>query len=286
MLIEKYKAELQARPKMLARHHERIAFKYYRNKDAQSARMHFKAAFAAFPGRPLTFFYFFSAFFGPSGLRLILKLQRISANTWKNPIKKLHCLLIDSSLQQDMPISKLRFSTQKTYTADGYGGKDVTTWPVYRFFLAYLNGDHEGARAAFCSWYLAELNKYHAIPKKEGGMHGGSLYKLIVEQYIEKGIAYRGDIFTDPEVVNKAIRKRVDQRLALLTSIQQKGYDVTSDNPVKGVKKNGYVYITNGHHRWAALKALGYHNIPKILVISPILPSWGNSKQNIENMIV
>jgi hypothetical protein len=85
MLIEKYKAELQARPKMLARHHERIAFMYYRSGDVQGARKHFRAAIAAFPRRPATYFYFVSSLFGRPGLSLGLNMRNMFTGSPVNP---------------------------------------------------------------------------------------------------------------------------------------------------------------------------------------------------------
>ncbi|MBA7620747.1 hypothetical protein ES703_28102 [subsurface metagenome] len=137
---------------------------------------------------------------------------------------------------------------------------------MYAFFQAYLDGQREFAHAALCNWYMDLLRKYHATPKEKGGLHWGSLYRLIVQKYAEKRIDYGDDIFFDPVVITQGIKERVDQRFALLESILQKGYDRKVDSPIVGIKKNGLIYIVTGHHRWAILKLLGYDSLPEVTV--------------------
>lgn len=182
---------------------------------------------------------------------------------------------------KNVDFSKLRFSDQEIYVKESFGGKDITTWPVYAFYQTYLEGQREAAHAAFCDWYLDQLRKYHATPKEKGGMLWGSLYRLIVQKYADKGIDYGDDIFFNPAVVTQGIKERVDQRFAFLGSILQKGYDSKVADPVVGIKKKGYIYIINGHHRWAALKLLGYDSFPEVRVFSENI---SNIKKNTQRM--
>ena len=169
---------------------------------------------------------------------------------------------------KNVDFSRLRFSYQSSYIREGWGGKDITLWPVYAFYKDYVNGERKIAHTAHCNWYLDQLKKYHGTSKEEGGMHWGSVYRSIVKKYTEKKIDYGNDIFFDPAVVALAIRERVDDRFALLESIRQNGYDPKVATPIEGIKRKGYIYVMNGHHRWAIFKLLGYDCVPEIRAFS------------------
>ncbi len=203
-------------------------------------------------------------------------------NVWKKIRSALASTLIGLFVHKNVPFSRLLCSDQEAYVKEGFGGNDIMTWPVYAFYQAYLNGQREAAHAAFCDWYLDQLRKYHATLKEKGGMLWGSLYRLIIQKYAEKRIDYRDDIFSDPVVVTQAIKERVDQRFAFLESIRQRGYDCKSADPIVGIKKKRYIYIVNGHHRWAALKLLGYDSLPEVRVFGQNI---SNLKKEIQRMI-
>ena len=182
--------------------------------------------------------------------------------------EKIRGTVVGWSINKNVAFSKLRIYELEVYVIEGWLGNDVTKWPVYAFYQVYLNGQHEAAHAAYCNWYLDQLRKYHTTAKEKGGMHEGSLYRLIVQKYAENGIDSQDDIFSDPAIVAQGIKERVDQRFALLESIRQRGYDSKVPEPAVGIKKRGCVYIINGGHRWAALKALGYDSFPEVRVLN------------------
>ena len=188
--------------------------------------------------------------------------QTIALTTVRKRIKS----ALDESSIHDVHLSRLRFSDQEAYVKEGFGGKDVTAWPVYAFYQSYMEGQREAAHAAYCNWYMEQLKKYHTTSKEKGGMNWGSLYQLIAQKYAEKQIDYGDDIFFDRVVVTLGTQERVDQRFAFLESIIQKGYDPKLASHSMGIQKKGYIYIINGHHRWAALKLLGYDYLPEVLV--------------------
>ncbi len=160
---------------------------------------------------------------------------------------------------QSVPFSKLRHSNLSSYVVEGYGGRSIDMWPVYTFFCQYARGEKELAQKNFEQWYKVQLQNYHKVAKSEGGMYKGSLYLLIEKR--------SGNIFENAsdEVIRDTIRERVKQRFELLESIKNLGYDSSSER-IDGVKKNGYVYIYGGHHRAAALLALGNDELPAVLV--------------------
>ncbi len=75
-ILDKYADELKARPKMLARHHERIALSYFDLADMRQARHHLTEAIRAYPRRLVNYLYFLSTLFGRRGLRFCLAMRR------------------------------------------------------------------------------------------------------------------------------------------------------------------------------------------------------------------
>lgn len=158
-----------------------------------------------------------------------------------------------------VPFSSIRHNDLSCYVEEGYGGKAIECWPVYDFYCDYLKGNKKTAHEAFRLWYHDQLKKYHNVSKDLGGMYRGTLYVLIEKR---SGTHFKS---AGPETVDAAICERVTQRFALLESIQRDGYDPTIER-VDGVHKHGQVYLTGGHHRAAALRALGEERFPGILV--------------------
>lgn len=161
---------------------------------------------------------------------------------------------------QIVPLTLVRHNDLPCYVAEGFGGKSIEEWPIYSFFIEYLNGDTEGARRKYESWYRDQLSKYATVSKKEGGMYLGSLYRLI-EERSQKPFAD-----TDEQCRGEVIRERVEQRFALLDTIQTEGYHVERAERIDAVRVGGLVYLRGGHHRAAALKALKYNELPGVLV--------------------
>lgn len=160
----------------------------------------------------------------------------------------------------NVPFSQLRHNDLPAYVAAGYGGKELTEWPVYDFFLEYLSGDMGSATSAYESWYFEQLKDYADVPKSKGGMQFGSLYRLIEK---ETGKPF-GEV-TDLEK-KKVISIRVRQRFALLARIVGEGYVPEKGDRIEAVKKGKYIYLKGGHHRAAALLALGEEVLPNVFV--------------------
>jgi len=160
---------------------------------------------------------------------------------------------------KDVPFEKIRHNDLICYQTEGFGGKHIEAWPPFTFFKEYIGGNKEKAKDDFVQWYHSQLKKYHHVPKGDGGMHKGSLYRL-VESDAQRAFKDVGE-----ESVQKSIVKRVEQRFSLLEKIRDEGYRDGTEL-IKGVKKNGDVYLVGGHHRAAILRALGYEILPNVLV--------------------
>ncbi|MEK7567324.1 MAG: hypothetical protein AAB513_00175 [Patescibacteria group bacterium] len=161
---------------------------------------------------------------------------------------------------QDIPLSLIRHNDLPCYNKEGFGGCKIEMWPMYNFFRQYLDNKKESARQNFENWYREQLTKYHASPKSEGGMRHGSLYQLIEKRCnapfskVEEGCK------------DEVIRERVGQRFKMLEDIQNQGYKVNETERIDAVRKNELIYLKGGHHRAAALSALGKTELPGVLV--------------------
>lgn len=163
-------------------------------------------------------------------------------------------------LLQSVPFSKIRHSELPFYRAEGYGGTPVEEWPMYRFFKRYLEGEREAARENFEDWYREQFVKYHRAPKAKGGMYEGSLYQLIKSRCKELPEV------ASAECKNAVISERVDERFALLEDVKRHGYELMRAERIDAVRKGGFVYLRGGHHRAAALRVLGFTELPGVLV--------------------
>ena len=161
---------------------------------------------------------------------------------------------------QNVPLSRIRHNDLSCYLKEGFGGSSVEAWPIHTFFKQYIAGEKEVAQENFEKWYKEQLGKYHSTPKAEGGMHKGSLYELIEKKC--------GTPFSEvkEDCKNVAIREKVLERLKLLEDIRQRGYKPAEAERIDAVQKKGFVYLQGGHHRAAALYALGWSELPAILV--------------------
>lgn len=177
---------------------------------------------------------------------------------------------------QDVPLADIRHNDLRSYCAEGFGGKPIDDWPVYRFFTMYREGNREEAVREFEDWYMDQLEKYAMVPKRDGGMCRGSLYSLIEKKC--------GVPFEKAEVSCRktAIRERVLQRFGLLDTIQSHGYRAGEAERIDAFREKGLVYLTGGHHRAAILKALGEEKLPGVLVFpSRLVYNFFNLLRNI-----
>ncbi len=172
----------------------------------------------------------------------------------------MNLFFIQKHFFRDVPLSLIRHNDLPCYSAEGFGGAPIDMWPMYTFFRQYLSGEKEIARKNFEDWYLHQLGKYHAVPKSKGGMHRGSLYDSI-ERKCKLPFAQVSD-----DCKNAAIRERVLERLGLLEEIRLSGYNASKAERIDGFRSGGLVYLVGGHHRAAALSALGERVLPQVLV--------------------
>ena len=168
---------------------------------------------------------------------------------------------------QDICFDVIRHDDKPCYVIEGFGGQPVEKWPIYRFYDQYLSGNRDVATMEYETWYLDQFTKYSHISKSSGGMKKGSLYKLIETLHHSRSIMFDGNLKSaDQKIIEEAIRERVGYRFMLMESIMKEGYHPNRRDRIIGVKKNGSVFLKGGHHRTAILKALGYPNVPAVIV--------------------
>ena len=112
-------------------------------------------------------------------------------------------------------------------------------------------------------WYYQRLliDRRIDIPKAEGGMAGGSLYRAIEKMHFEKGVRLKANLSNvDETLLHEAIKQRVRYRLAIFESIRQKGFCFTWDF-VGVVSKDNLWYLNDGHHRVASLAICGENQV-------------------------
>ena len=171
---------------------------------------------------------------------------------------------------QDVPLEKLRHDTKPIHLAEGFGGQPIEFFPPYRFFRLYQEQRYEEARDQFRAWYREQFRKYSSIGKNVGGMRKGSLYRLVAAEHSRHGLTVSNGAQFKEQLVENAIAMRVEQRLELLAAISKSGYDPKRADTVVGLARSGgAIYLTGGHHRAAALKAIGEKVLPGVIVLSP-----------------
>jgi hypothetical protein len=170
------------------------------------------------------------------------------------------------NFQNKVPITKIYYSCKKCYVNEGFGGQQITLSPIYCCIKEYIHGDKQLAIKAWCDWYQDQFNKYHNVSKAHGGMHKGSLFRLILKHHkiAHQNITDMKD--ADPIIIKNAICQRVAQRLLLAEQIINEGYEADLLNPITAIKKNGKYYLIGGHHRVCILAAMGEKFIPKVYI--------------------
>lgn len=177
---------------------------------------------------------------------------------------------IIQSYLEEIPVSTIRLETRPVFVQEGWGGQAIESFPPCRFFRMFMEGQKKQAIAAMEQWYYNRLikNRLYAVPKTDGGMQNGSLYRLISKLHHTEGIELKSDLSNaDEKIVRRAIEMRVQDRFALLESIRVGGYRCRGD--FVRVKRQGNFYtLTQGHHRVAALAVCGYSSV----AAAPSLP--------------
>lgn len=171
-------------------------------------------------------------------------------------------------LQKDVPVTNLCVDDKPVYVAEGFGGRPLQEWPVVDFFRQYGAGKYDTARKDFTEWYLDQFQRQGHIPKRIGGMHKGTLYRVIKRRHEAAGrpFSVRRGIMS-PSIVKKATAVRVEQRLDFFENVMSRGYrPELSDHPIVGIRRGPKIVLQEGHHRAAAFIALGKKYIPQMLV--------------------
>ncbi len=160
-------------------------------------------------------------------------------------------------------LDDIRHNDSLCYIREGFGGRKIEYWPMYSFFCQYVSGDKDEAITNFSRWYRGQFNKYCKVSKRYGGMLNGSLYKLIQKRLrIEFGRHFKNPEEVKSAFIDMVIHERVTQRMELLDDIIKNGYIINRSYPVVARLNNNKIFIEDGHHRAAILKALGYESIP------------------------
>lgn len=171
----------------------------------------------------------------------------------------------------NVAIGDLRHDDRPAYIEDGFGGRPLGHWPVFRFFQLYKSLDESEAEEAFVAWYADQFMRHGQRPKSEGGMRDGSLYRMVVDEHVRRGqpVDLSAGVF-DSDTLQHAIRCRVRQRLSFFESVIRDGFVISKEDPIRGVRENGAITIRSGHHRVAALLAIGEEFVPAMMVY----PGW------------
>lgn len=150
----------------------------------------------------------------------------------------------------------------------GFGGQPIESFPVTGFFRLYLEHP-EAADAAFRDWYREWFVARQAWrhPKSEGGLAKGSLQRAVEAAHLRR----HGSVLSSPQaaeddVVEEAIADRVRHYFAVLESIRDTGFDAERKPPILALQSGDLYFLRNGHHRCAALAALGHPSVPLTVV--------------------
>jgi hypothetical protein len=173
--------------------------------------------------------------------------------------------------QCDVAIVRLRHDSRHVHLQEGYGGQPIERFPPYEFFRHYTFGDVDGAKAAFRAWYVEQFRKYQGVSKAKGGLHNGSLYRKVVAVHQRAGVvlAAKQPVFQQ-DLVERAIDQRVEERFAFFASVKDRGYKPEASDPVFGVlHDDDTVHLMHGHHRAAAVLALGNETLSRVTVLTP-----------------
>jgi hypothetical protein len=185
-----------------------------------------------------------------------------------NPIRKALRVRILAAVDREVPIADLRHDDRPVFVAEGYGGRAIEHFPPYRFYRVVAEGRREEAAHHFAAWYAEQFSKYADVPKKLGGMRGGTLHRLAARVCEEAGVPFEAGASRADGPLGVAIARRVEQRIALFEDIQANGFQRARSTPVLGMRRGALVYLTGGQHRAAALAVVGRPTMP-VSVFAP-----------------
>ncbi len=170
---------------------------------------------------------------------------------------------IVSRFLEDIPISAITPEITDVSIKEAWAGKHIEYFPPYDFFRTYLSGKKDQAKKDMERWYYNRLieDNLCIVPKKQGGMLNGSLFRIVAEIHKQKGINLKTNLCNgEYTLIMQGIRETVERRFKLVDSILHCDYQNTG-NPIY-LKRTGNRYILiNGHHRVAALAACGHSSV-------------------------
>jgi hypothetical protein len=170
---------------------------------------------------------------------------------------------------RDVPIEAIRCD-EKPFMR-GFASAPITGFPVYRVFSEYLVDPLE-ARRLLEEWYWDWWVNHRAwrVSKQAGGGRGGSLWSAVKKVHANAGKHLDGDMsVADPDLLKVAFKEVTNYRISILESIRDRGYVHNAKSPIRATARNGLLYLTGGHHRVAALAALGHETVPLIIARVP-----------------
>lgn len=190
--------------------------------------------------------------------------KKLAVKKIKKIYKRVFPLSIKKNRKTEVPIDQLRCQNKPFSEVLGFSNKPVEFFPPFHFFEISLT-DPETAFNDFSNWLrmcLIGLNGWK-VSKREGGLQGGSLYRLIVRLHKEKGITLDDFLDSEPEIIEEAISQRVDYYFDLLRKVRENDLSYQEGNPIYCYPKNeeGFFEIYDGHHRVCALKLTGFQDI-------------------------
>ncbi len=160
-------------------------------------------------------------------------------------------------------IDNIRCQKNKSFSNFcGFGGKHIEFFPPYKFFKEYLKQPKVGIDQ-FASWYYKIFVIYASwkIPKIQGGMLKGSLYRTVKFTFDKRGLKInKNTLIEKKNLVESLIKKRIKHYFDIFESIRKDGFIVTSQR-LMAIKKNNLYYLLNGHHRVSMLAVLGYKKV-------------------------
>jgi hypothetical protein len=156
-----------------------------------------------------------------------------------------------------VPIASLRCQVTAFGERQGFSGAPIGCFPPHGFFATALD-DSRRAADDFADWYrlwFVEREGWR-VPKRRGGMQGGSLDRTVRHLFAERHGRLPGSIDeVGADLVAEAIRVRVAYYLDLFASIRRHGMEPGSALPCS--PGEGVYYLRDGHHRASALDVLG-----------------------------
>lgn len=166
-----------------------------------------------------------------------------------------------------VPIAAIRCDDKPFMATLGHGSRPITEFVVYQAFCTYL-ADPPVGRQMLQDWYWDWWVHKRAwqVHKRLGGGRGGTLWSAARTAHALANKPFPENMASaEPELLKAAITQVAGHRLALLLSIRDNGYCNDPANPIRGIVRNHRLILTDGHHRVAALAALGHSKVPLVI---------------------